>query len=411
MSEKKTAAILPDLVAEVEAELIRQSEVNEAALLESKAQSEKLLGGRVYKDSKETFFGFKQSPHESLSEDKAILLAIEREKQKNLTSKKFFFEKFSIARLGFQQKLSAVGIEPIAVLPKSSWAAICVSLGLLRFTHLNEKGITRFQTFISRNTDYTANFVFGLIVLSALIPTLLFMHAAWWLAAGLITLLSITTVINSVERLAAAWLWITLLSIAFCALVGEWIHYAYPKQLDHFSAHIASIFICGAIFMVGGMCYVAIMLAFNGDNRIQLIILSAKWQKILPKRWIYRLLWPRGCDLDRDDENIWVAVSFPVAPEQFVKTLRVLWSNIRCQPCIAAVPEAISINSDVAHSETLRQMKERRKSDPICYVEDGDFVVIISAYGDFQVEHRALQRARREAIKAFFASIPSEVRR
>jgi hypothetical protein len=64
------------------------------------------------------------------------------------------------------------------------------------------------------------------------------------------------------------------------------------------------------------------------------------------------------------------------------------------KPCVAAVPGSILLNV-----EELRKNYREIRRDPICYIEDGDTIVILDHYGDFPKEKEAVRRAMRAAVE------------
>lgn len=263
------------------------------------------------------------------------------------------FESLLEEREKLTKALRKAGIEPIAVLPRGQWNALCKKFDLIRFENLSGS-TTGVPSLISLGTCLWIYF-------GAIISTLLFS----FLSNGRDAIGIGDVALAVVQSCILGWL-------ALFPLMG--VGAALKAISDH-------------------------------SNMITFLV------KVLPRRFVARVLFLRGydCSPHGNDKAFAIDMNFPLAPQEVIDTVYkargVFLHDCYCYIGVAADPGAVSIDAEKTVSTWARERRVRQ-ADPIVYAWSWKkplVVAIVAQYGDFLSEKKCIKAVRSLGDEAFLA--------
>ncbi|MFH1611931.1 MAG: hypothetical protein ABH887_01560 [bacterium] len=378
---------LKQKINEKEAELEKMSPV---PIIKPEEEKEYINGFLVSKQIVDKNMGFDKTEVEKVKTAEKELALLKDQEVKAIKDRMQSREQQN-DRVKLISELSAIGISPIAVLPRNLWAKVCENFGLFRFEYF-ENGKVKFS-WESFEKLYFAllapiilypiivglcyclfrpNFIFNASCIMVLLP----------LTLGLMAMLAYSQKKYLVRTIIATLLTISA-SIIFNALNPKLANISQFKRIWVFGAEwILSLVIC---FFVS---YVILRL-------MEIKAVISPLIKITPKSLLIKNMWPNKCDSIVTDSKI--RISFPNPPEKFAQILKRLVEH-DWKPCIAADAAAIDFSKKELSGQVVDAIQEQNewiKNEPIVYVVKHGFAAPLAQFGDFKKEKEAIEYVKR----------------
>ena len=328
-------------------------------------------------------------------------LASEEEKNKSekyaeievrLQQRKKILEKTRRKASEFREALQRNKIEPIAVLPRNIWQALCEEGGLYRFEAIGKDGMVR-----CANPSESFSFWLGHLLLQSVVVLgfALFSNVPFQTIgiSFLALLASGALVLLRLKKDAVTESWDTLLIIfaLICfsnlpAIILMTSPSIFVKGTSvyvtlFFGPMLALIMVSGPSFLLG--------IAFKNGFFVPLSVWSTRFlMAVVDHKTICKLLWPSKFDLVRD-LNQKIKIRFPDPPEDVIDILRApVCADYGIN--VAIVDDAIGIEAR-GFAESIYV---KAQLDPIIYLKnrDGDFVAIVAQFGDFPIEQEIIDK-------------------
>lgn len=250
-------------------------------------------------------------------------------------------------------KLKRVGVEPIAILPRTAWDRICVESQLYRFIPRGDTVRMDISKLVEEATKKAREEELQIGQQSS---------GNWKIPLALLALLAPAAHFHSI-----GWLF------PF-PLIAMWAAYAYSGEKLHWSERQA---------------------------------LEAKHLRTLVEEHekagnIVAMLWPNCIEptaKKKAEDNAEVRIALPEAPPEVVERVLAV-ERARLPLHVAVVAEAISFKEPIVDAvlrsrtkywEEIAQL-EALKRDPIHYVVEGSAVAIIDQYGEFPIEQAVINQ-------------------
>lgn len=302
-----------------------------------------------------------------------------------------FFEEQESGSASFALSLEAMGVKPIAILPKKTWELITFKTGLFRFENFVNNQIS---ADINGMLDgvYTRASLAVLAVFALVIPLvsglLLFPNLLAVIAmvtpAILVVVISlifqVTDKAVSVVMDIVIALMVILSALWFVSLLVA------PLYLESIGAPTR-------LLVIGGICqaiFIVLSFVFVKEGLANVVTKPSIW--LMSNRRLVKLLWPNRCD---NGKGNYLHPHFPEPDKKFLDILKTM-APYQERLCLAAEASAVHIDKQEIYgriAEFAEMKKFKPYHDPIVYMKSQDekFVAVLAQFGRFRRERKAIR--------------------
>lgn len=307
-------------------------------------------------------------------------------------------DSFLQQRDSFTLSLEALGVNPIAILPKKAWQKICSSCGLYCFeSFLSNRKVKTDMTGLRNGMVETVLVYF--FIISTAINFAFYNH--WGIAAKKALFSSVASsvligfaisivtqyiVVRKFRLIGSVDNEITLNIFTFITFAGLAFATFYPFYIIGLKGFV--------ILAINVVFSIASYMSINND---ECLLVSAV--NVLPMSFIVKSLWPKRND-DLPDGSVYLTLHLPQTSEEFRNKLITLKPNSE-KFCLAAERAAIRVSRSEIKGKKVEIMKYWKERDPIVYInsEDGKFVAVLAQFGNFKKEKKAIRKVESMKIE------------